>query len=438
MESKTIIYQLNILFEMKRITTLFLIMLVSVWTTTLAQTNAAYNSIDNLLIQGEFNRVVDTCQQILSNDSLNAAIYYKMGLAYQNLMRDNKSLDCFLQAATISPDNKIYNFMLAKGYYSKGEMNQAKPLLKNLCSVDSMSWTYAYYLTSIYMQEKKHEESINIYNRFLQLDSSNYMLLDKIGFAYLKKGDFENAVTRYNKSLALNEKNISSIKNLSFLYALTYRPDTAIVLLTKGIEIDSTDMDLFTRRASLNYSLSYTKRAMDDYLKILNSGDSSVLFLKRAGIGYHFNLQPEKAIEYLLLAYQKDTSNIEVVKYLAEDYNKIKDLNNSVIFYKHAENILSPFAARLSYNYLNLAEVLKKAGRYNEAIDALLKCQKLRSDAYVEILIANIYDEKLKNYPKAIIYYQMYLDKLKKSGNSHSPEYTESISNRLAYLKEQQ
>ena len=421
----------------EKITT-FLIISGFALTPTFAQTNTENISIDNLLIQGEFNKVIDTCKQILSTDSLNSEIYYKMGLAYQNIMRDNKSLDCFLQASTISPDNKIYNFMLAKGYYNKGDLNQALPLLINLCTTNSMNWVYSYYLTSIYIQEKKYDESINIYNRFYQQDTSNYMLIDKIGFACLKKGDYQKAIDLYNKSLALNEKNISSIKNLSFLYALTYRIDTAIVLLTKGIEIDSTDMDLFTRRASLNFSLNYTKRAMDDYLKILSSGDSSVLFLKRAGIGYHYNLQPEKAVEYLLLAYQKDTSDFEVVRRLAEDYDKLKNLKASAAFYRHAEKILSPVTMQLSHIYISLADILKKDAKYNEAIEILIKCQKLRSDAYVDMLIANIYDEKLKNHPKAIIYYQSYLDKLKRSGMNPSPEYIESISNRLVYLKEQQ
>lgn len=178
----------------EKITT-FLIISGFALTPTFAQTNTENISIDNLLIQGEFNKVIDTCKQILSTDSLNSEIYYKMGLAYQNIMRDNKSLDCFLQASTISPDNKIYNFMLAKGYYNKGDLNQALPLLINLCTTNSMNWVYSYYLTSIYIQEKKYDESINIYNRFYQQDTSNYMLIDKIGFACLKREIIKRLLT---------------------------------------------------------------------------------------------------------------------------------------------------------------------------------------------------------------------------------------------------
>jgi len=74
-------------------------------------------------------------------------------------------------------------------------------------------------------------------------------------------------------------------------------------------------MDLYARRAALNYSRNLTKRALDDYLKILSSGDSSFLYLKRAGIGYTNNLQPKEAIIYLLKAYDKDSSDYENIEF---------------------------------------------------------------------------------------------------------------------------
>ena len=112
-----------------------------------------------------------------------------MGLAYQNLLYEDKSLDCFLKSATISPENNTYNFMVAKSYFIKGKTNRAKPILVKLCESDTMNWAYAYYLTTIYLLEEKYDESIKIYNRFYKQDSSNYVFMDKIGFANLRNGD---------------------------------------------------------------------------------------------------------------------------------------------------------------------------------------------------------------------------------------------------------
>ena len=49
--------------------------------------------------------------------------------------------------------------------------------------------------------------------------------------------------------------------------------------------------------------------------------------------------------------------------------------------------------------------------------------------------IANLYDEKLKNIPKAIYYYELYLRRVKNANNEYSTEYNESIRKRIESLK---
>lgn len=418
---------------------LFLAVALTLFITVASGQSGSDNSkIDIKLIHGEYNKVIDTCRQILAVDSLNAELYYKMGLAYQNLLHDDKSFECFLRASSISPENRLYKYMVAKGYFVKGKSNQARPLLESLCAADSMNWAYAHYLTSIYMQEKRYDESLKVYQRFYKRDSSDYVILDKIGFALLRKGFYPAAIEYYNKSLAINRSNISSIKNLSFLYASTLRADTALKLLTMGIETDPTDLDLYIRRAALNFSYNYTKRALDDYLKIMATGDSTVLYVKRAGIGYSNNLQPDKAIEYLLIAYKMDSSDYEVSSYLARNYQKINDLKKSAYYYKSIIRTLDPVLMQLSLNYVSLAYILKSDGLYKEAIDNFLKGQKTRSDPNISMIIANIYDEKLNDIPKALYYYQLFLDGTKNSKMLYSSEYVQSVNKRIDYLKEKQ
>ena len=420
---------------MKKIALILIMTIPLIFTTAAGQQNTDYSKIDIMLIRGDFNKVVDTCRLILATDSLNSEILYKLGLAYQNILPDDKSFDCFLKAAEISPDNNIYNFMLAKGYFIKGKMSLAKPLLQKLCTIDSLNWSYAFYLTSIYMQERKYNESLEIYNRFYKKDSANYIILDKIGFACLRKGEYIDAIDLYNRSLALNVKNINALKNLSFLYASTSRIDTALQLLTNGIKIDPTDMDLYVRRAELNYSRNYTKRALDDYLKILISGDSTFLYLKRVGIGYSNNLQPKEAVRNLLIAFNKDSSDIEVSRYLGQNYKKLNDLKKSAYYYRHIINTLTPVINQLSFTFITLAEVLKADSLYNEAIGAYLKSHEYSPNVGIYMFVANLYDEVLNDRPKAIYYYQLFLDDYNKSRGPFQPDYIGSIKKRLEFLK---
>ncbi len=237
--------------------------------------------IDLMLMHGEYERVVDTCRQLLKYEKLDPEIHYRMGIAYQNMLEEDLALESFSQAYNINPDDKTYSFMMAKALYGKAKYKSAEPIFYKLSSVDSMNWVYATYLTSIYMQQNRFDDAIKIYKRFVANDSTNYRYLDKMGFASLKKGDHEYATKLYTKSLSINTRNLTAIKNLAYLYSAHKQSDTAIVLLTKGIEIDPVDMSLYSLRAQIYFLRNYTKRALDDYMVILASGDSSELILKK-------------------------------------------------------------------------------------------------------------------------------------------------------------
>ncbi len=260
---------------------------------TYGQDKPVSQYIDLMLMHGEYERVVDTCRQLLKYEMLDPEIYYRMGIAYQNMLEEDLALESFSRAYNINPDDKTYSFMLAKTLYSKAKYRSAEPIFNKLCSTDSMNWVYATYLTSIYMQQNRYDDAINVYRRFLESDSTNYRYLDKMGFASLKKGDHEYATELYTKALSLNGKDLTAIKNLAYLYSAHGKSDTAIAILSRGIGIDSTDLSLYSLRAQIYYLRNYTKRALDDYMVILASGDSSELILKRIGIGYCNNLQPD-------------------------------------------------------------------------------------------------------------------------------------------------
>jgi tetratricopeptide (TPR) repeat protein len=423
---------------MKRLTSSLVFLVFFFVMPVMSQVKPDYSKIDLKLIRGDFKNAVDTCILILKSDSLNADIYYRLGLAYQNQLYDDKAFGCFLRASALSPENINYSFMVAKGYFTRGKTDNAKPIFVNLYASDSTNWAYAFYLTSILMQETKYDESIKIYTKFFREDTTNTMFMDKIGFANLRKGDFENAIYFLSKSFALNPKNGNTIKNLAYLYAATANIDTAVSLLTHGISLEPSDMDLYERRAAIYFSTNNNKRALNDYLKILASGDSTTLYLKRAGIGYTNNLQPQEANVYFRLAAKKDSTDYETYEYLARNYRTLKNPKNSADCYRKAIRILTPLSLQLEYTYINLAEVYKADGKYNEAIASYLKGQRMGPDMNIDMIIGNIYDEKLNNKQKAIQYYQKFLDENKEGSMNFTLEYIKAVRNRLNFLIEKE
>jgi type IV pilus assembly protein PilF len=414
---------------------LVLLLIVLVLTPLAAQNKSATSGIDLMLMQGDYYKAIDTCKQILVNDSLNPEIHYRLGIAYQNTLDDDLSLKYFYNAATLSPGNRIYDFTLAKAYYGRDKFNQAEPVLQRLYEADSTNWLYAYYLTGIYMQSNRYDEAIDICGKFLIRDSLNTLYIDKIAFAHLKKENFSYATELYNKSLSINENSIPVLKNLAYLYSLALRSDTSIQLLTRAIAIDSTDTDLYIRRAALYYSKHYTKRALDDYLVVLASGDSSKLYLKRIGIGYCNNLQPEEGIRYLLQAYGKDSSDYETCSYLGQSYYNLQNMKKSIYYYDKVISILTPVSKQLGLTYILYAESQKGGGMYKEAVKSYLKSLDLKPDPNIYMIVGNICDEKLNDRGNAIYYYQKFLDNLNDSRMTFTREYLDTVRERLEYLK---
>ena len=184
-----------------------------------------------------------------------------------------------------------------------------------------------------------------------------------------------------------------------------------------------------------NYSRNYYKRALDDYLVILASGDSTVLYIKRAGIGYCNNLLQNFAIKYLLLAYRKDSSDYETCSYLGQSYYKLKNMKKSIYYYEKVIKILTPINIQTGLTYILLAESFKGAEQFREAIDAYLKAQQLKPDPNLYMIIANIYDEQFDDKKNALRYYQIFLDNMKDLKGAVSSDYIESIKKRMEYLR---
>ena len=128
-----------------------------------------------------------------------------------------------------------------------------------------------------------------------------------------------------------------------------------------------------------------------------------------------------------------------LTKYLPEIYhNELNDTKNSIYYYKRTMKILAPAVQQTSIASVMLAESQKKGGLYKEAIETYLSALKTSPDISLYMIIANLYDEKLKDPKNAIYYYNIFLEKLKTAKMNFKSDYIESISKRVVFLKEEQ
>ncbi len=422
---------------MKKISTSILLAIVFlVSSSTFAQTKDI-NNLDALLIQGDYNEVVAKCTELVKNDSLNPELYHKLGLAYQNLMQTDKSIGALSKAIILSPDTKKYKFSLAKYYYNLARLHMAQPLFSDLCKQDSTNWLFTYYLTEIFMQRKMYESAFPFYKQFYKSDTTNSNYIDKYAFCNLKMERFDSAIMLYEKSFKLNNKNIAALKNLSYLYLQKDMVDTAIYQLTLGLTIDSTDYDLYKRRADIYFSQNLHFKAGSDYNKVLFYGDSTKIVLKRMGIGLLFNQQNVEALTYFKAAFIKDSGDFEIPSYLGQTYYNLKQYKKSIRFYNKVLDILAIYVKQSDYTNVLIADSYKDSSLYNQAITHYTKSFNNKYSARICMTLANIYDKELKDYDKAIYYYQLFINNPGKGEVVLFPGYIQNVQKRLDFLIEQ-
>jgi len=419
---------------MKKFNSLLIIAVVLLYSVSALAQKKENNNLDELLIQGDYNEVVAKCTELVKSDSLNPEIYYKLGLAYQNLMQSEKSIKAFSKALKIDPTSKKYNFSLAKYYFNLGKLKPALPILTNLFKQDSTNWIFAYYLSDIYMQKGTFNEALPIYKQFFLSDTTNTTYIDKYAFCNLRLMNYDTAIYLYEKSIKLNDKNNAVRKNLSFLYHKIGMVDSAIYHLTKGIETDSTDYDLYNRRGDIFFGQNLHFKAGMDYNKVLSSGDSSKIVLKRMGIGLLYNKQNIDALKYFKAAYNTDSGDFEIPSYLGQVYYNLKQYKKSIRYYNKVLELLSIFLKQADYTHVLIADSYKDSSLYNEALKHYTISFNNKYTARICMTIANIYDKELKNYDKAIYYYQLFLNNQDKNEFAIVPDYIENVKKRLKWL----
>ena len=257
----------------------------------------------------------------------------------------------------------------------------------------------------------------------------------------MKKGDHDLAMEIFYDALEIEEKDVAVMRNLAYIYTMRAEYDTALVFLGEGIKYEPDNKSIYASRAEINFALNYKKRAMDDYLSILAMGDTTLMYLKRIGIGYSYNLQFDKAAEFFERALLLDPKDYEICAYLGQAYQKEDEYEKSEFYYNMAIDLLYPSHRQMLSTMGTLASMQLTEGDITKALENYKKSLNSSFNLTVIMQIANIYDAKLNDRDNAIKYYEMFLDEdhyRDYTDHTYPDNYNESVQARLDYLKRQE
>jgi tetratricopeptide (TPR) repeat protein len=364
---------------------------------------AAYNKYLDYVHQGRLlwgNAETDTLNcarhvywQLLNNpdaekirpslkSSFIAALQKKTNANLDDYVKGQKQKNSYYEAfeeiyylkTIISPTYLLYNYVLARAYYSASlyltdkqtklkllrktiqleedapyAMNELGTVFYNLKMLDSAmvyyqkalalapQWDYPILNIAIVQYDRKdYKDAIINYNKAILLDSNFATPYAGLGAAYISQKDYPKAARYLTKALALDNKSVTVYNNFGVLYDQQNQYDKAIPFYYDAIRVDSTYSPAY-RHLGLIYSdrKNYTK-AIYFFKKQLTIDTADATAYTNLGYCYYeinddklAMLNYQKALKYDS-TYARAYANIGVI------YQDGKDNETALRYYKKA------------------------------------------------------------------------------------------------------
>jgi len=171
-----------------------------------------------------------------------ANVEYRNALGMALLFGRNldPAIKVFEEAIGIDPKNTEVKNNLASAYIMKGELEKAKPLLKQVLD-DPLYPTpqFAYFnLARIYERQGKIDEAIEQYEQALDIRSDYVDAHYNLGLLYLQEGRTDRAIEQFTAATRLNPKIAVYQQSLGLAYVRAGKNLEARIAFEKVLEIE--------------------------------------------------------------------------------------------------------------------------------------------------------------------------------------------------------
>ncbi|MBI3194805.1 MAG: tetratricopeptide repeat protein, partial [Ignavibacteriae bacterium] len=266
--------------------------------------------------RGELQRGLTLLEKAITKNPNDMHSLAALGIQYEyNLNDPMKAIDYFRRAMELSPNDHRNIHNMAYGYY----------MLKN------------------------YSEAKRLYRRVLLLNPTFEPSWINLGVTFSKLNEYDSAITAYQSSLDINPANSYVRDGLSSLYIIKKDSAAERILLT-GLNLDPTNYRL---RYSLGVFYSKTAR-----LQKANQTWTTTLNLLRTHSQQNPNLaepllysslcyarlgQQTDAVNAIHIAYEKDSTNSDIVWGIARVHSLLKQKQKMLEWFKKAKSMSPEF-----------------------------------------------------------------------------------------------
>jgi len=373
-----------------------------------------------LFLEENFDKVLETIQENLLRDSLNAELWFYQGLAHRSQNHHVKAEKSFRKAARLEMNNAEYMYHLGRTHMDLNQNMLAKNAFERVMQLDSMHFKAGNKLAQLYLGYRYYGQALETYLRFNEYDSLNYIYDKKIAAIYSSMLLHEHALYCYQSAYRKEKDDIDLIVNLSDkYYAVAKESEDSLATLyieladkvvSEALERYPNSRKLLFAKGSFLLNEKWYEQAVECFRQIPNHQRDPET-IRHLGIACFKTQQFDSTIVHLEKYIQLNLNDFNSYYYLGLACRSKGQLDKSYEYLQTAISILTPDWSLYSNFYVELAETRLGQKKFEEAILELDKAyyynSKLTSVIYQK---AYIYDIMLKDYKKAIALYKEFVN----------------------------
>lgn len=285
-------------------------------------------------------------------------------------------------------------------------------------------------LAIIYESQQNLPKAIKYYIALSKIFPENPVYYRKLGNLLIFGNEQKQALSSFQTAMQLNERDLLSIQGISELYLSLDSLSIADSILTKGLNIDSTNIGL----SLLKSRVKYRQRDYQSVAKILHKltyvTELNNYYSKLLGYSFMQIDSIDKAIYHLQKSLLNEGDPEYALFYLALAYEKKQDYERSDYYY--GEAIKEGISENMANYHRGLARTHTIRGNYGKVLKQYEKSLEYAKEADVYFYMANAAEQYYKDKTKAIKYYQQYLE-----AKPQNTQWVTTAKERIKELKEQ-
>jgi tetratricopeptide (TPR) repeat protein len=280
-------------------------------------------------------------------------MYEELAAAYGRAEYANKAIDEYKKAIEADPTSEFLNSGLAELYFKTGRIRDAVLEAQDIIK-----------------REPKNIEARSLLGR-IYLRSLGDMQAGTQSTNILKL-----AIEQYEAIVKLEPRNVDDHLLLGRLYRLNNDMLKAESEFKTAVQLQPDSEDAITTLAYLYNEEGDSKRAAQVLSAIPNSARSARLYL---ALGFTYEQQKEykKAVDAYSKAVELDRDNLDALRGLAQNLLNDGQTDAALDQYK----IILDADPQDPQSYLRVAEIYRRSGKFEQALEALKKAQSYVQDS---------------------------------------------------------